>query len=98
MDTAGARALKERIEQRMQWQEARAVAEGRQPKTDPDTERLVSFDDGVRCYEPEQRIEVHDGVRKLVTSRTFKRVVDGEWTTEVVVERVDAAPVLTVQY
>jgi len=98
MDTAGARALKERIEQRLQWQQAPAVCEGRQPKIDPDGENLVSFEDGVRCYRAEQKIEVHDGQRKLVTCRPYKRLVDGEWQTEVVVESIESAPTMTVQY
>lgn len=99
MDTAGARALKERIEQRMQWQEAAAVSEGRQPESDPDAERLESFEDGVRRYHAEKRVEFHDGQRKLVTSRAYKRVVDGAWQTEVVIESVESVPTLvTVHY
>ncbi len=96
MDTAGARALKDRIEQRLQWQGAASVADGRQPQTDPDGERLESFEDDVRRYHSTQKIEYRDGERKLVTSRICKRLVDGSWETEEIVESVVSAPELTV--
>jgi hypothetical protein len=96
MDTAGARALKARIEQRIQWQEAASVSEGRQPQSDPDAEKLESFEDGVRRYHSEKRFEYVDGQRKLVTCRIFKRLIDGSWETDVVVESVEPAPELTV--
>ena len=96
MDSAGARALRDRIEQRQQWQEAAAVADGNQPRSDPDGDRLESFDGTTRRYHPEQKIEYVDGKRMLVTSRTFKHLIDGSWETEVVVEGAEPAPQLTV--
>ncbi len=100
MDTAGARALKERIEQRLQWQEAAAVADGRQPAADPDAAKLESFEGDVRRYHAETKVELVDGEHKLVTSRMVKSIVDGAWQVEVLVEHVEAAPTpaLTVLY
>jgi hypothetical protein len=53
MDTEGARQLRARIDerQRLHWQTARAVREGRQDAADPDSEYLVSCSDGQREYE-----------------------------------------------
>jgi hypothetical protein len=71
MDTAGARLLRERIEhrQRLHWQTARAVIEGRQDPADPDLEYLVACREGVREYEP------------VPGTRFVKRLVEGCWVT-----------------
>jgi hypothetical protein len=69
MDTEGARQLKARIDerQRLHWQTARAVREGRQDAADPDSEYLVSCRDGFREYEPSPG------------TRFAKQLVDGCW-------------------
>ena len=71
MDAAGARTLKAKIDahQLWHWQQARAVREGRQDRTDPDAEHLVRCRDDVREYEPRPG------------RRYAKHLVDGRWET-----------------
>jgi hypothetical protein len=71
MDTEGARQLRQRIDerQRLHWQTARAVREGRQDAADPDGEHLVSCRDGLREYEP------------APGTRFIKRIIEGRWVS-----------------
>jgi hypothetical protein len=100
MDSAGARALRDRIEQRVQWQQAPSVRAGRQPWDDPDADRLESFGEGLRLYTARQRLEIQEGLQKKITTRLSKRLVDGAWEDEVTVEDVEtlSATVETVLY
>jgi hypothetical protein len=76
--------------QQEQWREARLVRLGRQPSFDPDGYALESFSGRVRLYRPMQRVEGTNGHQSLVTERVRKRLVDGGWEAEVVVERVQS--------
>ena len=71
MDTEGARQLRDRIDQRqrLHWQTAAAVREGRQDPSDPDGEYLIACRDGVREYEP------------TPGTRFMKRLVEGCWVS-----------------
>jgi hypothetical protein len=71
MDVAGARSLKEKIDERQlrHWRQARAVREGLQELTDPDAEHLVRCRDSVREYEPRPG------------RRYVKQLVDGRWVS-----------------
>jgi hypothetical protein len=71
MDVQGARVLHKRIEtrQRLHWETAAAVREGRQEPVDPDAERLVRIADNVREYV------------SLSGERFQKALVNGRWTT-----------------
>ena len=71
MDAEGARRLREKIDrrQRMHWQTARAVREGRQDAADPDADYLVSCREGVREYEP------------MSGTRFVKHLVDDRWVS-----------------
>jgi hypothetical protein len=89
MDAQGARALTRRIEQQQHWRQAPAVRDGRQPPVDPDGAELEELSETTRLYGREVRAETVDGRRALVTRRMQKRLVDGWWRTEEVVERVD---------
>jgi hypothetical protein len=78
VDVAGARRLSWRIEQQRHWRQAAAVADGRQPATDPDTDTLESFEGSERVYAA--RLTNHG------TVRLHKRLVDGVWENELVEE------------
>jgi hypothetical protein len=71
MDAEGARRLREKIDrrQRMHWQTARAVREGRQDAADPDADHLVRCREGIREYEP------------MPGTRFVKRLVDDRWVS-----------------
>ena len=88
MDVTGAQILSQRLAQQEQWREARFVRLGQQPSFDPDGHALESFSGGVRVYRPKQRLENRDGRPAMVTERVRKRLVDGAWESEVVVERI----------
>ena len=88
MDIAGAVVLSQRLAQQEQWRSARAVRLGVQPAVDPDGHALESFRGDIRYYGSEERIEVVGGSSTLVTRRVCKRLVDGSWRDDVVVERV----------
>lgn len=83
--------LRRRLAQQEHWRKARLVRLGRQPSFDPDGHALESFSAGVRVYRPKQWVERTDGRPSLVTERVRKRLVDGAWEAEVVVERVPSA-------
>jgi hypothetical protein len=91
VDVTGARALSRRIAQQEHWRQARAVRVGQQPASDPDGQELESFRSGLRLYRAEQRLEDANGRRELVTLRFCKRLIDGAWHDEVIVESVRAA-------
>jgi len=80
--------LRQRLAQQEHWREARLVRLGRQPSFDPDGYALESFTGRLRVYRPTQRLERRDGSSALVTERVRKRLVDGAWESEVVVEQV----------
>jgi hypothetical protein len=71
VDAAGAAKLHWRIEQQQNWRQAQSVVDGRQPATDPDSEDLISFGDGVRVYS-----ERYTSEGRL---HLCKRLVDGVW-------------------
>jgi len=86
MDIAGAEVLRQRIAQQENWRQARAVRVGSQPSFDPDGHALESFRSGVRYYRSQQRLEWHDGRHETVTRTLCKRLIDGAWEADVVVE------------
>jgi len=51
MDTAGAAALRDRLEQQRHWRLATAVLEGRLPRSDPDAAALRELRGDERLYE-----------------------------------------------
>ena len=61
---------------------------GSQSPFDPDGHALESFRAGIRYYRTEQRTEVNAGRTELVTHRICKRLVDGVWEDDVILERV----------
>jgi hypothetical protein len=91
MDATGAEFLRQRLAQQEQWREARLVRLGRQPSFDPDGYALESFAPGVRFYRAQRRIEQREGRRATVVERMRKRLVDGAWESEVLVEAVHVA-------
>ncbi len=87
MDCAGAEILRQRLAQQENWRQALAVRLGRQPAIDPDGHALESFRGFVRHYRARHRLEPSDGGTELVTRRFSKRLIDGGWETEEIVER-----------
>ena len=90
MDVTGAEVLRQRLAQQQHWREAKLVRLGRQPSFDPDGHALESYSDGLRVYRPMQRPELRNGQPAMITERVRKRLVDGAWESEVVVERVQS--------
>ena len=88
MDPSGASELSRRIEEQEHWQQAAAVRAGQLPRVDPDRLELTGLGYGVRHYGTEQRHEVVDGRRSLVTFRVCKRLRMGAWERELVREDV----------
>jgi hypothetical protein len=88
MDVSGAEVLRQRLAQQENWRAARAVCLGQQPSIDPDGYALESYGDGIRVYRREQRLEQRNGRHEWVTQHLRKRLVDGAWEAEVVVEHV----------
>jgi hypothetical protein len=78
----GAEALKFRLEQQMQWQEATAVRAGRQPPVDPDGAELVGIGEGVRVYRAHEVPGTMDGRPALLTQRLVKRLENSHWESE----------------
>lgn len=89
MDVNGAQELRRRIEEQQHWAAAASVREGRQPAADPDASRLEEVADGVRLYGREVSQERVEGRSAVVTRRLTKRLVDGLWETDYVLERVE---------
>jgi hypothetical protein len=83
---AGAAELHLRIAGHSHWAQAEAVREGRQPRRDPDGDRLVELGDGLRIYRPEAVPAAGDSARRQL----HKRLVDGWWHSAVVM--LPAAP------
>jgi hypothetical protein len=82
MQLQGPQTLSMRLEQQAQWRQAAAVQRGEQPATDPDAWGLDELRDGLRLYNVrDQRRDVIDGQRVLVTQRLTKRLVDDRWAT-----------------
>jgi len=88
MDITGAGVLRQRLAQQEQWRQAYSVRTGLQPSFDPDGYALESFRAGIRYYGTEQRTEVNAGRTELVTHRICKRLIDGVWESDVIVEHV----------
>jgi hypothetical protein len=92
MDAAGAGELHRRIEEHQHWRQAAAVRDGRQPAADPDAQELEEIGDGLRLYgREEQRLTV-DGRPALVTLRVAKRLVNGHWERDEIMEDPDDGP------
>jgi hypothetical protein len=83
---AGAAELHLRIAGHSHWAQAEAVRDGRQPRRDPDGDRLVEFGDGVRIYRPDTVGAAGGAARRQL----HKRLVDGWWHSAVVM--LPAAP------
>jgi hypothetical protein len=86
VDRSGAEVLRRRIEEQEHWRQATAVQAGRQAPADPDREELQELGSGVRLYGYEQRHEVADGQRTLVTWRVCKRLRQGYWERDLIRE------------
>lgn len=86
MDRSGADVLRRRIEEQEHWRQAAAVQAGRQAHVDPDRAELQELGQGVRLYGVEQRHEVADGYRALVTWRVCKRLREGYWERDLIRE------------
>jgi hypothetical protein len=91
MDIQGAEALRWRLAQQEHWQTAAAVRSGAQPAIDPEGYALERFGEGVRVYRVRRRRDVVHGRSAMVTFRFSKRLVDGAWHEQVVVEDVQDA-------
>ena len=79
MDGNGARILSQRIAQQQNWEQADAVRDGRQPRTDPHLAELESFDGALRLYGPQRSPEQVNGHVRFFNSRLVKELRDGEW-------------------
>lgn len=77
---AGAAELQLRIAGQSHWAQADAVRDGRQPRRDPDGDRLVEFGENLRIYRPETVAAAGDVSRRQL----HKRLVDGWWHSAVV--------------
>ena len=82
----GAEALKFRLEQQMQWQEATEVRAGRQPQVDPEGAELEGIGEGVRVYRFHEVPGVMDGRAALLTQRLVKRLENDCWESDVEVD------------
>jgi len=91
MEIAGAEALRWRFAQQEHWQTAAAVRLGAQPSLDPDGYVLESFDTDFRYYRSQRRVEIVGGRRALVTCRLRKRLAEGAWHEDVIIERIQRA-------
>ena len=78
--------LRKRIEEQEHWAQAPAVRDGHQARFDPDRDELRELGSGVRLYGYEQRHEVAEGRRALVTWRVCKRLHRGYWERELIRE------------
>jgi len=78
VDPAGAQSLHLRIEEQEHWRQARAVRDGQQPATDPDSDELDRIADGIRFYSPRS---VHG---ELV--RQCKRLSEGVWVSGTILD------------
>jgi hypothetical protein len=87
MDCAGAEVLRQRLAEQENWRQAHAVQKGRQPAIDPDGHALESFRGALRCYRAHRRLEPRGGRIELVTRSLSKRLIDGWWETDEIVER-----------
>lgn len=81
MDANGARQLQKRLEAHEHWCQAEAVADGRQPASDPDVRELEEIGDGVRHYGRDVVRTKVDGRPAQVATRMTKTIVDGAWET-----------------
>ena len=88
MDVAGAEALRQRLAQQEHWQQALAVQLGHQPSIDPDGYALVEFSSATRYYRPRRQTDMIAGRMAPVIRRLCKRLVDGAWEDDVVVEAI----------
>jgi hypothetical protein len=86
VDRSGADVLRKRIEEQEHWEQAPAVRDGQQARSDPDRDELRELGSGVRLYGYEQRHEVADGYRALVTWRVCKRLHQGFWERDLIRE------------
>ena len=89
MDTNGARHLQKRLRAHEHWCQAEAVADGRQPSSDPDVRELEEIGDGVRLYGCDVVRTSVDGRPAQVATRMTKTLVDGAWETSHVQEAVE---------
>ena len=89
MDALGAELIRQRIEQHEHWQLADAVRSGEQSSTDPDRDLLEEMLADRRLYGTQQRHEIVSGAHALTTYRVQKRLVNGQWERELVVENVE---------
>jgi hypothetical protein len=86
VERLGAEALSFRIEQQAHWQQAESVLDGRQVRVDPDGLELEEVDNGLRVYRMHEVPGMMDGRRALLSQRLVKRLVDGVWESDLVVE------------
>ena len=91
MDAAGAGRLQKRIEEHQHWRQAEAVRDGRQPPADPDAQELEEIREGIRVYGREQRAPV-DGGAAMVSFRVVKRLANGRWERDEIMEDPDDRP------
>jgi hypothetical protein len=85
---AGAAELHLCIAGQAHWAQAEAVRDGRQPRRDPDGDRLVEFGEGLRLYRPEPVAATGNAARRQL----HKRLVEGWWHSAVVM--LPAAPAI----
>jgi len=86
MERVGAEALSFRLEQQAQWDQAPAVRDGRQPRTDPDAVELEEIGEGVRIYRSHEVPGTMDGRQAILSQRLVKRLALGYWENDVEVD------------
>jgi hypothetical protein len=86
VERVGAEAVTFRVEQQAQWEQAKAVREGRLPRIDPDGVDLQEIDDGVRIYRSREVPGTMDGRPAILSQRLVKRLANGNWESDVEVE------------
>ena len=91
MDAAGAGKLQKRIEEHQHWRQAEAVRDGRQPAADPDAQELEEIGDGIRLYGWEEQSTTDSGAA-TVSFRVVKRLADGRWERDEMMEDPDDRP------
>jgi len=79
-------ALSLRLGDQEHWEQAESVLDGRQPRVDPDNGELEELGDGIRTYRLHEVDGTIDGLPARISQRLVKRLENGIWETDIVVD------------
>jgi hypothetical protein len=84
-------ALRLRLTEQEQWEEAESVLDGRQPRVDPDNADLEELGDGTRIYRLHEVDGTMDDLPARISRRLVKRLEAGAWVSDIVVDSYQRA-------